>query len=468
MSRLFRVCALLLCGFATVILPNVLFDAAGAAAQEAPRAADAPSLPSKLLQPNIDIEELEYRVVPLTKAELKGLAGEWLLIVKAKTEEVMEAQVTVAQTDGAVEDAVREKLTATHGERSKLFDKYSAVLDAWEKKGGDPAAIAEYRGYQSAIALEETQKADYKTLTARALAWLTDEDGGIELVKDVAIVVISFLGLLFVARMVRKFVRRWIGHVPNLSSLLQAFIIGIVYWLVLAFGLMIVLSALGVDITPLFALIGGASIIAAFAMQDTLSNLASGLLIMIYRPFDEGDYVDTGGVNGTVKSVNIVATTVVTPDNKVIVIPNKNVWGNIITNVTASDTRRVDLIFGISYDDSIPQALHILEEAVTAHPLVLKDPEPTIRVNELADSSVNLICRPWVKTEDYWTVYWDLMRYVKELFDAAGISIPYPQQDVHYIDSKAAPKPTAGSVLAKEKKSTTATTSIAEGDEGTS
>ena len=293
MSRLFRVCALLLCGFATVILPNVVFDAAGAAAQEAPRAADAPSLPSKLLQPNIDIVELEYRVVPLTKAELKGLAGEWLLIVKAKTEEVMEAQVTVAQTDGAVEDAVREKLTAIHGERSKLFEKYSAVLDAWEKKGGDPAAIAEYRGYQSAIALEETQKADYTTLAARALAWLTDEDGGIELVKDIAIVVISFLGLLFVARMVRKFVRRWIGHVPNLSSLLQAFIIGIVYWLVLAFGLMIVLSALGVDITPLFALIGGASIIAAFAMQDTLSNLASGLLIMIYRPFDEGDYVDT-------------------------------------------------------------------------------------------------------------------------------------------------------------------------------
>ncbi|NIQ95011.1 MAG: mechanosensitive ion channel family protein, partial [Desulfuromonadales bacterium] len=167
---------------------------------------------------------------------------------------------------------------------------------------------------------------------------------------------------------------------PNLSSLLQAFIVGIIYWIVLAVGLMIVLSALGVDITPLFALIGGASIIAAFAMQDTLSNLASGLLIMIYRPFDEGDYVDTGGVNGTVKSVNIVATTVVTPDNKVIVIPNKNVWGNIITNVTASDTRRVDLVFGISYDDSIPQAVKILEEAVQAHPLVLKEPEPTIRV----------------------------------------------------------------------------------------
>ena len=164
---------------------------------------------------------------------------------------------------------------------------------------------------------------------------------------------------------------------------------GIVYWVVLAVGLMLVLAALGVNITPLFALIGGISFIAAFAMQDTLSNLASGLLIMIYRPFDRGDYVDTGGVSGTVTSVNIVATTVVTPDNKVIVIPNKNVWGNIITNVTASDTRRVDLVFGISYDDPIPEAIRVMEETVEAHPLVLKEPAPTIRVNELADSSVN-------------------------------------------------------------------------------
>ena len=471
MSRLLRVCALLLCGFAMVILPPASFaqDAPSAAAQEAPPADDAgANLPSKLTQPEIELEELEHRLVPLTKAELAALAAEWLQIVKSKTHEVMEAQVAVTNSDGVTESAMREKLTSLHSERGKLFDKYSTVVDAWEKKGGDAAAIAEYRTYRSAISQEETRKADYQTLLSQAMDWLTSEDGGIELAKDIAIVLVAFLGLIVVARLVRKFVRRWIGHVPNLSSLLQAFIIGIVYWIVLAVGLMIVLSALGVDITPLFALIGGASIIAAFAMQDTLSNLASGLLIMIYRPFDEGDYVDTGGVNGTVKSVNIVATTVVTPDNKVIVIPNKNVWGNIITNVTASDTRRVDLVFGISYDDSIPQAMKILEEAVKAHPLVLKEPEPTIQVNELADSSVNLICRPWVKTEDYWGVYWDLMRQVKERFDAAGISIPYPQQDVHYVENKPKPKPTAGSALAKEKKSASATESIAEGDEGTS
>jgi small conductance mechanosensitive channel len=132
-----------------------------------------------------------------------------------------------------------------------------------------------------------------------------------------------------------------------------------------------------------------------------------------------------------VQSVSIVSTTVTTPDNQVIIVPNSKVWGDVITNVTTSETRRVDLVFGISYEDSIEEAQEVMERVVTAHPLVLDDPEPTIRVNELADSSVNFICRPWTKTEDYWGVYWDLMRQVKEAFDEAGISIPYPQTDFH-------------------------------------
>ena len=204
-----------------------------------------------------------------------------------------------------------------------------------------------------------------------------------------------------------------------------------IYWLTVTVGLMFVLSAIGVDITPLFAVVGGASFILAFALQDTLGNLASGLMIMINRPFDEGDYIDVGGVAGTVKNVSIVSTKVITPDNQVIVIPNSQVWGNVITNVTTSDTRRVDLVFGIGYEDDIEKASRVLEEVAAAHPLVLEDPEPVIRLHELADSSVNFVCRPWVRSADYWTVYWDLTRKVKERFDAESISIPYPQRDIH-------------------------------------
>lgn len=442
--------------------PSTPEDDASAATEEK---ADI-SLPAKVLQPDINIEELELRLAPLTKDELEQLADEWLQVVKFKTEQVTEAQVAMSSSEGAAKEAIREKLTKLSTERNRLFDKYSAVLNAWEKKGGDEAAIADYRAYRSSIIIEETSKADFKTLMAQVMRWLTSEDGGIQLAKDIGIVLASFIGLLIVAGLVRRFVRRWIVHVPNISNLLQAFVIGVVYWLVLAFGLMLVLAALGINITPLFALVGGASFILAFAMQDTLSNLASGLMIMIYRPFDEGDYVDVGGVAGTVKTTNIVTTTVTTPDNQIIVIPNKNVWGNIITNVTASDTRRVDLVFGISYDDSIPEALRVLEETVAAHQLVLGDPEPTIRVGELADSSVNLICRPWVKTEDYWAVYWDLTRQVKERFDAAGISIPYPQQDVHFIEAGPAAKPAERTRSDLGGQSASGSVSIAAGDEG--
>ena len=277
----------------------------------------------------------------------------------------------------------------------------------------------------------ETILASPKAIAKAFFTWLTRTDGGVAIAKDIGAVILALLVLVFISKTIRGLVRRWIGRVPSISKLLQSFLVGMVYWLVLIVGLLFVLAALGVNTTPLFAMIGGASFILAFAFQDTLGNLASGLMIMINRPFDEGDYVVVGGTGGTVQSVSIMATTVTTGDNQVIVIPNKSVWGNVITNVTARDTRRVDLVFGISYNDSIPDALRVIEETVNAHPLVLADPNPVIRVHELAASSVNFVCRPWTKTSDYWAVYWDLTHRIKEAFEAASITIRYPQQDVH-------------------------------------
>jgi small conductance mechanosensitive channel len=181
------------------------------------------------------------------------------------------------------------------------------------------------------------------------------------------------------------------------------------------------------------AMVGAARFVVAFAMQGTLSNYASGLMIMLYRPYDIGDVVDVAGIIGTVESMTLVSTSIVTADNRLMIVPNNSIWGNIITNVTHSDTRRVDMTFGIGYDDNIEQAQKVMEQILSEHPLVLKDPAPTIKVSELADSSVNFICRPWVKTADYWTVLWEVTRTVKERFDEEGISIPYPQSDIHVI-----------------------------------
>jgi small conductance mechanosensitive channel len=391
---------------------------------------DSSSLPDAVTNPAISLEELKIRLVPLTRDELAALAEVWRDIVKTITTEAMEDQLAVKAAEGAAADAARERLIERGKERKDTFDRYSAVIDAWDLKGGDEAAIEDFRTYRVAIRADQVKSADAETLLAVLVEWLISEDGGVEVAKDFAIIVASFYGLLLVAGIVRRFTSKRIQR-ANISKLLQSFLVAVIYWLVLSFGLLIVLAFLGVDVTPLIALVGGASFIIAFAFQETLGNFASGLMIMINRPFDEGDFVNLSGVKGIVKSVNIVATTIVTLDNEVIVVPNRQVFGNVITNVTASDTRRVDLTFGIGYGDDIPHAISVLKEAVEAHPLVLKTPEPLIVVKELGDSSVNFLCAPWTKTENYLTVYWDLMADVKQRFDAAGISIPFPQRDVH-------------------------------------
>lgn len=396
-----------------------------------PAAEEGPVFPAVLTDTGIPIEEMKLRLIPLKVDELEALAQEWLGIVQSQTQAVADAQIAVLNAGDDAPEALRTRVEELSDERRGGFVRYSLVVDGYQKKGGDEATVDQFRAYRTAIIVDEKQNADFQTLVTQALRWATQRDGGIQLAIQVGTVVAAFLGLLIVAKTVRGFARRGFGRVRNLSKLLQAFLSLVVYWITMAFGLMIVLSMLGIDITPVFALVGGLSFIVAFAFQDTLGNLAAGLMIMFNRPFDEGDYVTVAGTGGTVKSVSVVSTTVTTPDNQVIVIPNSKVWGDVITNVTASTTRRVDLVFGISYEDSIADAQRILEEVVRAHPAVLSEPEPVIRVNALGASSVDFICRPWARSADYWSIYWDLTRQVKEAFDAAGISIPYPQTDMH-------------------------------------
>ena len=167
--------------------------------------------------------------------------------------------------------------------------------------------------------------------------------------------------------------------------------------------------------------------------EHAFARIAAGLMILLHRPYDVGDVICTSGVTGFVKSMNLNTTTIKTFDNQIVVVPNGSIWGDNIINVTGSDTRRVDMVFGIGYGDDIDKAQAILADIVKSHKLVLDDPAPNIKVHELGDSSVNFVCRPWTLTSDYWTVYWDITRAVKDRFDAEGVSIPFPQRDVHLI-----------------------------------
>jgi small conductance mechanosensitive channel len=261
--------------------------------------------------------------------------------------------------------------------------------------------------------------------------WLTSEQGGQRwgwnLVKFLVILIAFYFGASIAANLTRHAAMR----IQGVSQLLVAFLGKFVRQAIIVIGLVVALAALEVNIAPLLAAVGAAGFVVAFALQDTLSNFASGMLILAYRPFDVGHVVDAAGVSGIVDSVSLFSTHIRTFDNKMMIVPNNDIWGGTITNASASATRRVDMVFGIGYSDDVEQARRILESLVAEHALVLPDPAPVIQLNELADSSVNFICRPWVKTGDYWTVYWDITRGVKEAFDREGISIPFPQHDVH-------------------------------------
>lgn len=402
---------------------------------------DPYAVPAELVDPAIPELELDHRLVPLTREELARLADAWLALVRVRTEEVMQAEIAIDRTEGEVKEEVRTALARMVFERNIMFDRFSQVLASWERKAAgaedDLARIAEYRAYRDAVVLDELRTSEFQTLYEEGLHWLTDRDGGVRMALTALLVLAAMVALVILARFVRSVSRKGFARIDGLSLVLQDFLAAAVFWLVLASGLIVAFSLIGFDITPLFALIGAASFILAFAFQDTLGNIASGIMIMINRPFDVGDTVDLDGVTGVVESFSIIATRIVTFDNQVIVIPNRNVWGNIIRNMTATSTRRVDLVFGIAYRDSIEEAQALLEELVRAHPAVLEDPAPVIRVHELGESSVNFICRPWVRTEDYWTVHWDLTAQVKEAFDKRGISIPFPQRDFHLHVTKA-------------------------------
>ncbi|CAH1571934.1 mechanosensitive ion channel family protein [Vibrio rotiferianus] len=245
-----------------------------------------------------------------------------------------------------------------------------------------------------------------------------------------------FALILIIARALAKLTRKVVSKTVasknlKLSHLMQDFFISMSGKAVWVIGIMVGLSQIGLNLAPILTGFGIAGVIIGFALQDTLSNFAAGMMLLIYRPFDVGDFVYAGGVDGKVSHMSLVNTTIRTFDNQIIIVPNSKIWGDVIKNVTHERIRRVDMIFGIGYADDLLKAEEVLNDIVTSHPSVLRSPEPNIKVHTLNTSSVDFIVRPWVKTDDYWDVYWDVTKEVKLRFDREGISIPFPQQDVH-------------------------------------
>ena len=242
------------------------------------------------------------------------------------------------------------------------------------------------------------------------------------------------IAIVFFGRYVVKFLmmiaRRVLAR-AGFDEILQNFICSIAKSFLYLVLLVVALDQIGVDTTSLIALIGAAGLAIGLALQDSLKNFASGVMLIVFRPFTEGDFVEAGGTSGSVKKVNIFSTVMKSPDNKEIIVPNGEIFSGTIINYSANDERRVDWVFGIGYGDDLKKAKTIIQSLVESDERIKTDPEPLIVVGELGDSSVNLIVRAWVATGDFWDVKFEMTENVKLAFDEQGISIPFPQMDVH-------------------------------------
>ena len=275
----------------------------------------------------------------------------------------------------------------------------------------------------------EEQLTAGQELWADVLAWLSEK--GISFVMDVIAAVVILLVGMFAIRLVRKAVEKALTKVEKMSKLLSDFIVSVVgktCWAVLS---LVVLQRLGVNVGPLVAGLGVTGFILGFAFQESLGNLASGMMIALNEPFKVGDFVDAAGLSGTILEVNMMATVMATADNKRIVLPNKSVWGGPIVNYNALGLRRVDLQVGIDYGEDVTRAVDVILEAIAHVPGVLQDPAPDVAVASLNDSAVQINVRPWAKSADYWPVAAATLTEVKFALEKAGIKIPFPQIEVH-------------------------------------
>jgi small conductance mechanosensitive channel len=261
-----------------------------------------------------------------------------------------------------------------------------------------------------------------------------------DLIASFGMKIIAAIAILLIGRWIAKALTSLTRHTmekAKVDTMLTRFIGNLVYVALLTFVILAAINQLGVQTTSFIAVIGAAGLAIGLALQGSLSNLAAGVLIILFRPYKVGDYIEAGGVAGTVEEVQIFTTILKSPDNKMIIVPNAQIMGGTITNYSARAERRIDLVVGVGYDADLDKTRQVLTDLLSSDARILGEPAPIIGVVELADSSVNFVVRPWVKTADYWSVYFDLNERIKKRFDKEGITIPFPQRDVHIYEHNA-------------------------------
>lgn len=386
----------------------------------------------------ISTDELSASIVPLTREELADLAEEALESARLRTVEVVEHRKTNPRTAGAAtesqaayEDFDRESLRLVTL-RGAAFDRLNLILDEWEEKGGDADKIAEFRAYRRAVITDTVSGLTIGGFWQGARRWAASPDGGGRLLKGVIIFLVSIVVLLYVAKLIRAGVSRSLTHTHTTSHLLQTFIGLLVYWVIVLLGLALIIAAFGFDITPVFAVLGGASFVLAFAMQETLGNFTAGMMILVYRPFDQGDRIVTAGVEGRVRKVNLTSTILVTPDNQLVTVPNSKVWNEVIFNTVDLGKRRIDLEFRIYHPHQALAAADGLAELLPTIEGVEKQPTPGVYFGGFDGRGAKLQVRPWTRSKAYWPTRRAVTRAVMEYLTAQRIELWAPNLDADF------------------------------------
>lgn len=376
-------------------------------------------------------------------AYLKAKVSDYAFYAADRVEALIDARGNLNRilsfANDTVKAEVNEKIQAIAHKKDNSIVELEHRIELMKDLGLDTQELSQFlvlaKGQLSGELLDVDLLAGLAEKISGAMTdWFLNN--GVDLVWSILLFVAVIAVFVIFSRVVKSLVSNALDRSNlQISALLRKFFISMSSKLVMLIGLLIALSQLGIEVGPMLAGLGMVGFIVGFALQDTLSNFASGMMILIYRPFDEGNLIETAGVAGTVDKLSLVSTTILTFDNQRLVIPNSKIWGDVIRNVTAQKIRRVDMVFGIGYSDDIPKAEAVLYSILSEHPKVLKSPEPNVKLHTLNESSVDFIVRPWAATSDYWDVYWDVTKTVKQRFDEEGITIPFPQRDMHVYHS---------------------------------
>ncbi|MEM6612168.1 MAG: mechanosensitive ion channel family protein [Cyanobacteria bacterium P01_C01_bin.72] len=395
--------------------------------------------------PELPVPQLELLLKPLTQEQIKVEADAWLNLLQEKVQEISDTEIAIqtqedsAKIGGAV-DTEKEKLVVSSStlktEQSHLVNRLKTVLDAWDDKGGESDI---YRQYVGAVSGIELGLRDTGELVLRFTTWLKSPEGGIRLGIDL----LKFSGILIatviIAPKVGKLADKALGRINSMSNLFRNFAVMIVKRSVLIVGSLLALASIGVNLGPILAVVGGASFVLAFALQDNLGNFASGLMLLITKPFDVGDEVRLGGYWAYVDSISLASTKLKDFGGNIVTLPNNTVWNSDIINYTHADIRKVKLSIDIKFNQDVEQIKQIWFDIASAHPQVLETPGASIFPwNSIYNYSIGVGLSAWSKTDDYWGVYVDLLKALQKRLEEENIELAAPVQEIKLdrVDAK--------------------------------